>query len=92
MRPRAPRSEVRGVRSSWLTVEMNSSFMRSRAWRSETSWKAMTIPMTTPLSSCGRATYSTGKLEPSLRQKTSSMMRMGMAESKLRRMGQLAAG
>ena len=31
IRPSAARSEVSGVRSSWLTVEMNSSFMRSSA-------------------------------------------------------------
>ena len=30
-RPSAPRMEVSGVRSSWLTVEMNSSLSRSRA-------------------------------------------------------------
>ena len=29
--PSAPRIEVSGVRSSWLTVEMNSSFMWSSA-------------------------------------------------------------
>ena len=100
-RPSAARSEVSGVRSSWETVEMNSSFMRSRARRSVVSVKATTTPTALPAGlvsvetdqgsaprwrSCwisdsvwgsiwvsiwGRATYSTGKLVPSLRQKTS---------------------
>ena len=47
-RPRAPRSEVSGVRSSWETVEMNSSFMRSRARRSVVSVKATTTPTALP--------------------------------------------
>jgi hypothetical protein len=33
-RPSEPEIEVSGVRSSWLTVETNSSFSRSRRLRS----------------------------------------------------------
>ena len=49
MRPRAARSEVSGVRSSCETVEMNSSFMRSRARRSVVSVNATTTPTALPL-------------------------------------------
>ncbi len=79
IRPSAARSEVSGVRNSCETVEMNSSFMRSRARRSVVSVNATTTPTALPasvpsadwVSIWGRATYSTGKLVPSLRQKTS---------------------
>ena len=60
MRPSEARSEVSGVRSSWLTVEMNSSFIFSRRRRSETSWKATTMPEIRPSSRRGLALYSTG--------------------------------
>jgi hypothetical protein len=55
MSPSEARSEVSGVRSSWPTVEMNSSFMRSRRRRSEMSWKATTMPEMRPSSSSGLA-------------------------------------
>ena len=58
--PSEARSEVSGVRSSWLTVEMNSSFIFSRRRRSETSWKATTMPEIWPSSMSGLALYSTG--------------------------------
>ena len=74
--PSEARSEVSGVRSSWLTVEMNSSFIFSRRRRSDTSWKATTMPEICPSSMIGLALYSTGIAVPSCRQKTSSRMRI----------------
>ncbi len=79
---------------------MNSSFMRSRARRSVVSVKATTIPTAfcPPFSWLelesiwGRATYSTGKLVPSLRQKTSSATRTVSRWSMLLRMGESSAG
>ena len=69
---------VSGVRSSCETVgDELGPFMRSSARRSVVSVKATTTPMAPPswpgpkASIWGRATYSTGKLVPSLRQKTS---------------------
>ena len=46
--PSAPRIEVSGVRSSWLTVEMNSSLSRSRAKRWLISRKLSTEPEERP--------------------------------------------
>ena len=69
--PRAPRIEVSGVRSSWLTVEMNSSFMRSSAYRWLISLKLSTLPTTLPPSCIGVSENSTGKEVPSLRKNTS---------------------
>ena len=56
---------------------MNSSFIFSRRRRSLTSWNATTMPEMRPSSSSGLALYSTGIAVPSLRQKTSSRMRIG---------------
>ena len=64
-------------RNSWLTVEMNSSFIFSRRRRSLTSWNATTMPRTGPPQSADwRCTPPESPL-PSLRQKTSSRMRIG---------------
>ena len=52
-RPSAPRMEVSGVRSSWLTVEMNSSLSRSRALRWLMSRKLSTEPEKRPWSRIG---------------------------------------
>ena len=45
-RPREPRIEVSGVRSSWLTTERNSFFIRSTSRRWVTSRKTTTAPRT----------------------------------------------
>ena len=107
IRPSAARSEVSGVRSSCETVEMNSSFMRSRARRSVVSVKATTTPTALPpglpsaedelsvadwISIWGRATYSTGKLVPSLRQKTSLATRTVARSRMLFWIGHSSAG
>ncbi len=69
-RPSAPRMDVNGVRSSWLTVDTNSPFRRSMARRSVTSRNVTTAPRLFPSSSrIAVAEYSTGKLVPSGRQK-----------------------
>ena len=60
---RAQRGQRR--RNSWLTVEMNSSFIFSRRRRSLMSWNATTMPRTWPSSSSGLALYSTGTAVPS---------------------------
>jgi hypothetical protein len=44
-RPSEPRTEVSGVRSSWLTTEMNSSLSRSTARRRPMSLKLTTAPV-----------------------------------------------
>ena len=67
-RPSEPRIEVSGVRSSWLTTEVNSSLARSSSRRSEMFLKTTTAPVTLPSSTIGVDVYSTGKLVPSLRQ------------------------
>ena len=46
-RPREPRIEVSGVRSSWLTTERNSFFIRSTSRRWVTSRKTTTAPRVT---------------------------------------------
>ena len=58
--PSEPRMEVSGVRSSWLTMETNSSFIRSTSRRSVTSRKVTTAPVMLPSSSIGVLAYSTG--------------------------------
>ena len=75
--PNAARSDVSGVLSSWLTVDINSSFILSSRRRSETSWNATTMPETLPSSISGLALYSTGIAVPSRRQNTSLFMRIG---------------
>lgn len=45
--------DVNGVRSSWLTTETNSFFVRSTARRSVTSVNERTTPMTSPCSTTG---------------------------------------
>jgi hypothetical protein len=86
MSPSEARSEVSGVRSSWLTVEMNSSFIFSRRRRSETSWKATTMPEMRPSSRAGWRCIQP-ESHPVLRQKTSSRMRMGSQRRMACRMG-----
>ena len=73
-RPREPRIEVSGVRSSWLTTETNSFFIRSTSRRWVMSRKTTTAPRTTSSSSrsssrstSGLAVISTGKVCPSAR-------------------------
>ncbi len=66
-RPSDPRIEVSGVRSSWLTTERNSFFIRSTSRRCVTSRKTTTAPRTTSSSRIGLAVISTGKLSPSVR-------------------------
>ncbi len=65
--PSEPRIEVSGVRSSWLTTERNSSFMRSTSRRWVTSRKTTTAPRTSASSSRGAAVISTGNEVPSAR-------------------------
>src|SRR3954471_17566351 len=71
-RPSAPRIDVRGVRNSWLTVEMNSFLRRSRAVRWLMSRKLSTDAEKRSLSGMGLKAYSTGKEVPSLRKMVSS--------------------
>ena len=52
--------EVSGVRSSWLTTEMNSCFIRSTARRALMSLKTTTAPVAAPASWWGAAVISTG--------------------------------
>ena len=72
-RPREPLIEVSGVRSSWLTVDTNSVFMRSMRLRSVMS-DAMTMkPSRLPSGRCsGLLLSSTQKLPPTLRLARSS--------------------
>ncbi len=64
--PSEPRIEVSGVRSSWLTTERNSFFIRSTSRRWVTSRKTTTAPRTTSSSMIGLAVISTGKVSPSV--------------------------
>ncbi len=65
--PSAPRIEVSGVRSSWLTIETNSLFIRSTSRRWVTSRKTTTAPVTASPSMSGVAVTSTGICSPSAR-------------------------
>ncbi len=67
-RPSEPRIEVSGVRSSWLTTDVNSFLVRSIMRRSVTSRKTTTAPRMHPSCTIGVLVYSTGKDVPSLRQ------------------------
>ena len=65
-RPSAPRIDVSGVRSSWLTTEMNSSLTRSASRCSVTSWPvpstlstAPSAPVITSARTCRTRTSST---------------------------------
>ena len=71
-RPSEARIEVSGVRSSWLTTEVNSSLTLSASSRSVMSRKTTTAPdVRSPSTMIGVLEYSTGKLVPSLRRNTS---------------------
>ena len=63
--PSEARSEVSGVRSSWLTVEMNSSFIFSSRRRSRHILEGDHHARDRPSSSSGLALYSTGIAVPS---------------------------
>ena len=64
--------EVSGVRSSWLTTERNSSFIRSTSRRCVTSRKTTTAPRISSSSTSGEAVISTGNVDPSARTYSSS--------------------
>ena len=66
--PSDPSIEVSGVRSSWLTVDRNSSLIRSTSRRCVTSRKTTTAPVTRSSFSIGLAVSSTGKQVPSVRR------------------------
>jgi hypothetical protein len=66
---------VSGVRSSWLTTEMNSSLSRSTALRRPMSLKLTTAPAISPWTTSGAAEDSTSTVEPSLRCSTSWAIR-----------------
>ena len=66
--PSEPRIEVSGVRSSWLTMERNSSFIRSTSRRCVTSRNTTTAPVMRSSLSTGVAVSSTGKVLPSVRR------------------------
>ena len=65
--PSEPRIEVSGVRSSWLTTETNSFFIRSTSWRWVTSRNTTTAPVIRSSSISGLAVISTGNDVPSAR-------------------------
>ena len=56
-KPRAPLTEVKGVRSSWLTTEINSSFIFSIACRSVTSSPIHIMPIGCPCISLSWALF-----------------------------------
>jgi len=68
-KPKAPRTAVSGVRSSWLTMDTNSSFILSTTRRSLTSRRTCTAPTTSPASTIGAVILSTQILAPSFRVK-----------------------
>ena len=68
IRPREPRIAVSGVRSSWLTMETNSLFIRSTSRRWVTSLKTTTAPIACSSSISGVAVTSTGMDRPSARR------------------------
>ena len=66
--PSEPRIAVSGVRSSWLTMETNSLFIRSTSRRWVTSRNTTTAPIARPSSISGVAVTSTGTDSPSARR------------------------
>ena len=64
--------EVSGVRSSWLTIDTNSLFIRSTSRRWVTSRNTTTAPVTCSSSISGVAVTSTGIWSPSARVYRSS--------------------
>ena len=67
-RPSEPRIAVNGVRSSWLTIDTNSLFIRSTSCRWVTSRNTTTAPMASPSTISGEAVTSTGIGRPSARR------------------------
>jgi hypothetical protein len=82
---------VSGVRSSWLTTETNSSFMRSTSRRSVTSRKVTTAPAIRSSSTIGVQVNSTGKRWPSARRKVASRTVCGTPLSSAARIGSPSA-
>ncbi len=73
-RPSAPRIDVSGVRSSWLTVDTKSFFNRSSSCFSVMSRKVTTTPMRPSSVSMAAEVYSTGIVAPVRERKRSLLM------------------
>jgi hypothetical protein len=69
--PSEPRSEVSGVRSSWLTIDTNSSLSRSITCCSLRS-RMVTTRAVRPWNWIGRPRSRTGTWVPSRRRRTAS--------------------